>query len=272
VTPARFAALLLIGLLAAAVGPLRPAAAQSLRTQPERYLLGIDAMDARALWTQPAGLSGRREASVNGMATLATDDVAVQEYGITVASGGLGLGWQHDQHAGDQWAVGFALGNPRIGLGGTQRWVTGGGDKATVTDLGFRYQPSAYLRLSLAWQNLGSPAVRGVVEPERLRPAAALLLWGGRLRVAGEWTVTTDEWSAAGVRVGAGLALPWGLSLAVRGDFDGSLSGEGFALALTWNGTSGRVAGFYADPRSGGSSTGIWGGAVRDLSAPIRRR
>jgi hypothetical protein len=274
VTRARPTALAVL-LLCAATVQVRTVAAQSAVTQPQRYLLGVDAMDARALWVQPAGLSGRREASIDGMFTL-EDGSELREYGLTVSSGGLGLGWQHDRlpdgRSGDQWAVGFALGNPLVGLGAVQRWFKGGGTDASATDIGFRYQPGVHLRMSLGWHNIGSPEVRDSVIPETLVPGASLLLFGGRVGLGAEWTVATDGWSSNAIRAGATVGLPWRLALSFRGDFDGSFEGRGFSLSLTWNGSSARVTSFWAAPDPGVASVGFWGGAVRDLSAPIRRR
>lgn len=262
--------------LCATVLLARGATAQSVVSQPQRYMLSADALDGRALWLQPAGLSGRPEASLSGMFTMETGDAAVREYGVTLASRGLGVGWQHDRlpdgRSGDQWAVGFALGNPLIGLGVSRRWVRGAGSNGTATDAGFRYHPTPGLRLALGWHNIGSPVLRDTVALELLRPAAALLLFGGRVTLGAEVDVETGPWSSSAVRAGASLPLPLGLGLSLRADFDGSFSGQGGALALTWRRRTSRVSGYWADPGPGASTAGVWGSVVRDLAAPIRRR
>src|SRR6185295_8357115 len=88
-------AILLTGAAASLPGD---AAAQSFVPQPQLYLLTTDAADARALWVQPAGMGKSREASVSALLTgnRYAAGYGVGQYGVTLASGVLAFGWQHD--------------------------------------------------------------------------------------------------------------------------------------------------------------------------------
>lgn len=274
----------LVSLLAAPFAA-RPAGAQALITQPQRYLLTTDVFDGRALWVQPAGLARRRESSVAWSLTGERRGGALQleQYGLTFASSGAALGWQRSElvdgsHV-SQWAVGYGGGGPRASVGLARRWLQGRRVKDAVWDFGARYAPKPFLELSATWRDVGSPVVQGpdttaasrdTTYDAALIPAASLTLFGGRARLAAETELPTsgaDTWHRRAVRAGAAIALPWGLGMHVRAGFDGDLAFRQLSVALTWSGTSARVTGFGTFPKDSdfARSYGLWGAAVRDL-------
>ena len=275
----------LVVLLAA--GSAAPAAAQALITQPQRYLLTTDAFDGRALWLQPAGMARRREASLGWSVTgeQRGSGLSLAQYGLTLASGGFGLGWQRaelvDGSYVSQYAVGYGAGSPRASVGVTRRWLSGERVKGAVWDAGGRIVPRPFLEVSVVYRDRGSVLL---VAPDTapggpydtlytptLIPAAAITLFGGRARVGAETELLTDGWKRQAARVGAAVVLPFGLGLHVRTAFDGDFTFQDLSVALTWSGTAARVTGFGAFPQDGGArSYGLWGSAVRNLEQPRR--
>jgi hypothetical protein len=269
----------LAALIAAAVAlPPGSAVAQSPGAQPQLYLLTTDAFDARALWVQPAGLAARREASVSGLLTASTGSTwTITQYGVTLASGGLGLGWQHDHRADgssdNQWAVGLAGGGPRFTLGAARRWIRGANANASAWDVGARFVPRPAVLLSLAWRDIGSPDVRDTVVPATLVPAVALGLFGARAAIGADWEILARSWNTRAFRTGAAVALPLRITVSLRADFSGSLHARGAAVAVTWGGLLARVAAFASRPGVPGiDQAGAWVAAVRPLDGSRRRR
>ena len=252
------------------------AAAQSFTAQPQLYLLTTDAFDARALWIQPAGLAAIREASVSGFFTTATQrGQGPTQYGLSLASGGLGLSWQHDRlgngASDNQWAIGLGVGNQTVKVGVARRWIRGANANDAALDLGMRITPRPSVLLSLAWRDIGSPVVRDTVVRAVLVPGAALALFGARARIGVDWELVTRGWGTSALRAGASIVLPLSLALSVRADYSGSLHARGVVLALTWNAASARAVAFGAWPSAGGvSQAGAWAAAVRSLDAPRR--
>ncbi len=266
---------LALGVAAAAALP-GPAAAQSFNPQPQLYQLSVDAADGRAVWLQPAGLARRREASVGGLLTAERNGPGgVTQYGATLASGGLGIGWQHDRRdtatANDMWTVGYSAGSARAGIGVSRSWYRGTGTRDGSYSLGARYVPQPAVELSLVWRDLGAPVILGDTLKTTLLPAAALNLLGGRARLGGEWEVVTDGWGTSAVRAGAALSLAAGLALSARGEFSGALDLRSVAVGLTWSGPGARVAGFTTNVSGGSDPYGGWAALVRSLDAPRRR-
>lgn len=261
---------------AAAVLP-GTAAAQSFVAQPQHYMLTTDAYDARAVWLQPAGLSRLREASFAGFAT-ADASGGLSQYGVMLASGGLGLGWQHDRKVGtgtDVFTVGFGVGGPRVGLGADHRWYKGSGAHDGSWDLGARLSPVPMLDLSLVWRDIGTP-VDFVDATDTARtlesvliPAAAINLFG-RARVGAEWEIVTNNWGTSAVRLGASTRLVGAFALSVRGDFSSRFNGRAVALAVTWNGPDARATGFATRVRGGADHFGGYVAGVRDLTRTRR--
>ena len=252
-------------------------AAQSLSAQPHLYLLTTEAFDARALWIQPAGLAARPEASLSGLITASTSGRrTVTQYGLTLASRGIGLGWQHDRlpdgSSDNQWAVGLAGGTARFTAGVARRWIRGDSTNAAAFDAGVRYGARPSLEVSLVWRDIGSPVVRDTTVRATLVPGIALALFRARAQIGADWEIVTRGWGTSALRAGAAVALPLQLALSLRADFSGSLHARGLALALTWNPAGARVTAFASRPAGDGTDqAGAWLSAVQRLGGPRRR-
>lgn len=249
----------------------------SFVAQPQHYMLTTDAYDARAVWLQPAGLSRLREASLGAFAT-ADAGGTLSQFGLVLASGGLGVGWQHDRKVGrgtDVFTVGFGVGNPRAGLGADRRWYRGSGASDGSWDIGARLTPLPALDLSFVWRDMGSPVsyVDTLGTPHTINstlvPGAALSLLG-RIRVGAEWEVVTRNWGTSAVRLGASTRLVGALALAVRGDFSSRFDGRAVAVALTLNAPRTRATGFATQVRGGTDLFGGYVASVRDLTQTRR--
>lgn len=255
--------------------PPAPAAQQTFVPQPQYYLLTTDVFDARGLWVQPAGTVKRREASISGLLTMnRTSDYTIGQYGLTISSGGLALGWQHDRLPNgmdiNAYAAGLAGGTARVRVGGDHRWYKGQLTRGGSWDIGVEYQALPALELSTVWRDIGSPVVGGGTINATLVPGAAVRLWGGRAHLGLDWEVVTDGWSTSALRAGAGVRLPLNLALNLRSEFDGRLSARSFAVALSWSPTGARVSVFDATQHAPQpDQVGVWGAAV---STPFRRR
>jgi hypothetical protein len=272
----RRASALAILLTVAAVSLPGDAAAQSFVPQPQVYLLTTDVADARALWVQPAGLGKSREASVSALLTgnRYAGGYGIGQYGVTLASGVLAFGWQHDQVASgaktNAFTVGLSGGTPVASVGFDRRWYSGTGTKDGSWDVGGRYLASRRLELSLVWRDISSPVVLGDTIYSTLVPGAALQLLRGRVHAGADWEVVTKGWRTGAVRLGATAVLPASLSLSLRAELNGRLRGNGIALGLTWGGRGARAAAFHSSVRAPDvDRTGLWGAAI---STPFQRR
>ena len=251
------------------------AAAQSFVPQPQLYMLSTDAEDSRALWVQPASLAKRREASV--AATLTANRYAsglgVGQYGLTLASGVLAFGWQHDRLAGgasnDAFVAGLSGGTPIASVGFDHRWYKGT-TRDGSWDLGGRYLATRALELSIVWRDISSPVVNGQEINATLVPGAALQLLGGHARVGADWEIITGHWSTSAVRIGATATLPKKFALNIRAELSGHLHTNGLAIGLSWNGMATRASAFASSVRGPDVDRfGLWGAAV---TSPVQRR
>jgi hypothetical protein len=254
----------------------RAAAAQSFVSQPQHYLLTTEAVDGRALWVQPAGLVARHESSVSAMATAdrVGGSLALGQYGVTLAAGPLGIGWQHDRLGsaahGDAFVVGYAVGRPDRSVGFDHRWHRGTNIHSSAWDFGARYAPTSALVFSLVWRDVGSPVIGDTIRAT-LVPGAALALLNGRLEIGADWEIVTDGWGSSAVRAGVALTLPARLALGVRAEF-GSFDRRGLAVDLTWNGHAARLTAFRSSVRSDDVDRyGVWAAAVANPQARRRR-
>ncbi len=274
---------LALWLLGAASALPGAAAAQSFGPQPQQYLLTTDVFDARALWVQPAAMVKRRESSVSGLLTVnRTGTLTVGQYGLTLASGGLGLGWQHDRLQGrahsDAFVVGLAGGSPHLSVGADRRWHRGTRTRDGAWDIGGRYQAGPQIELSLVWRDIGSPVIdRDSLQADTIHttlvPGAAIQLFHAHLQVGAEWEILSGNWSTSAVRAGATVALPANLALGVRAAFTNKLSSQSLAVSVSWHGTGSRVAAYNASARAPDvDRVGLWGAAVSDPLQPRRRR
>lgn len=270
------AAAALPGLAAAQLPPPLTTAPSAFSTQPQQYLLSVDAADARALWLQPAGLSRRAEAAVGLFAGSDANGLGgLRQYGVNLSSRGLGLGWQHDRGVSgvsvNTWSFGFAAGHERASVGATRSWYRGTNTKSSSVDIGGRMMPRPMFELSFVWRDIGSPVILGDTLFSTLVPAAAINLLGGRARLGAEWEIVARDRGTSAMRAGASMALMAGLVLAGRADFDGSGDLASVGLALSWSGRPARVSTFYRDRRNGASDPfGVWAALVQPLGVPRR--
>ena len=268
------AGLFVLGLTTAASVLPGAALAQTYVAQPQYYLLTTDAFDGRSLWVQPAALARLKEASISLMVTgdHLNGPLLLSQYGATLSSGGLGLGWQHDEDptsAGhtDAFVVGFGFGSPTASLGGDRRWHRGTNTKDAAWDFGGRYNPTGGLELSLTWRDVGQPVVLGDTIFTTLVPGAAVQLFGTRLRVGADWEMVTKGWGTSAIRAGAQLALPRELGLSFRAEFDGDFKTRTISASLSWHSATTRFTGFGARARQGGADhIGLWGSAIAPQS------
>lgn len=269
-TRRRCATLVVTALIAAAALP-GAAAAQSFVAQPQQYLLTTMVYDGRALWVQPAGLARRLEASIAGMATADRDSGVTRlgQYGLTVASGGLGLGWQHDRFPGgahtDAFAIGYAAGGPGLSVGFDHRWHRGTGTKDAAWDVGLRYRPTPVVELSAVWRDISSPVVLGDTLRTTVVPGAAIAFFGGHFEIGADWEIFTSDWGTSAIRTGVAVVLPAGVLVTVRSEMDRRFSGRSLAFGVTWSGPRHRVTGLVAVPRGTGTERyGAWGSMVAE--------
>ena len=242
-------------------------------------MLTTDVFDGRALWLQPAGLVARGESSVSMMATVdhaSGQSLSLGQYGITLASGPLGLGWQHDR-AGtsghtDAFVIGYAVGRPDVSIGVDHRWHRGTSTHSSAWDVGARFTPSSYLALSLVWRDVGSPVILDTnVLRSTLVPGVAVSLFKHYLQVGADWEIVTRDWGTSAVRAGATLKLPKGISAGLRGEFTGRLRGRSLALTVSWSRPKARFSGFRTgDRESDVDHYGVWASAIATEQARHR--
>lgn len=261
-------------LVIAVAGP-RPAAAQLYPALAQRYLLTTDVRDERAVWVNPAGLARRSEASL--AADLSGDraggTLRVAQYGLSLMSRNLGLGWKRDRYPGgtgaSTYAVGAGMGDDVLSAGVLHRWNQGG---QGAWDLALRGGATGTIDLSLVWRDMGSPVVRDTVYRSRLVPAAELRLAGGRFRAGVEGDVSPGLGSLRQLRAGATLSLG-PVVVSVRGAFTGPTTDRGFAIAIGIEGAASRgtVVGLVPSGAGGIQTIGASGALVASPGGHVRR-
>ncbi len=252
----RRAPALVLGAGIAAVALPGVAAAQFSVAQPAAYLLTTDAADGRAIWVNPGALTRRQEASVGVHVSLdrRAGGTELSEYGVTLASGPVGLGWQKHERADgydyNAYTAGLGVGDARISAGFARRWFNWADRNSSAWDVGVRYQPSPLLEAGVVWRDIGDPVIRDSIQKSVVVPGAAFTLLGGRLRVGGEADVVADGGGTSEIRAGSQLVLSRALSVRVRGTFTADFGGRDLAVALEWNGPGARLVGFGAALRT----------------------
>jgi hypothetical protein len=272
------------GIAIAAAALPRAAAAQSYLPQPQSYMLTTDAIDSRAVWVQPAGLVRRRESSVSVMASAdrLNGPLGLSQYGVTLHSGGVAFGWQHDlvgtsdtvagHYNISAWLIGMGFGGPRASIGGSFRMHRGDQTHANTGDIGGRMLAAKRIELGFVWRDIGSPKVLGDTIHTTLVPGAAIQLFKAHLQIGADWELVTGGWGTSAVRTGATVVLPKGIAVGARWETDGNFDTRTFSVALTWNGAASRVVGFDAMGHGGASDRlGLWGSAVQHPEQTRRR-
>lgn len=255
-------------------------AAQAVPNQAERYLLASDVADGRALWTNPAGLVRRQEASLGAFATVedSTPGLRLAQAGLQLSSRGFAFGWQRDEfgggRSGNTYVLGMAFGGPRLGLGGTRRWYRRSAGNDGAWDLAAHLSALPMVDLDAVWRDIGSPGVGDSILEETLVVGAGLAL-PLRLRLSGEWHGATSGWVGRRTRVGLALYAGRGLSFNAVADYSDNPLQRSVAVAVHLGGTKGRISAFARD--AGGASTQQAGVSAISVAPPpgrggIRRR
>jgi hypothetical protein len=250
--------------------PIQPA-------QPARYLLTTQASDARALWVNPAGLSRRIEASLSADVTADRflTGTELSQYGTTLSSRGVAIGWVHDRYPDgasvNSYALGLGLGDERLSIGAVRRWVRGS-VSGSAWDLAARTASQGGTQLSLVAKNLGSPKLGDSTYWASFIPGALVGLLGGKLQAAGEWEIAPHGWRSVEYRFAGALALTGGLALMVRADLAPDFKRRGFTVALAIEAPRSR-AGAFAQLPGGAGQVDAFGafGALVARTAPTRR-
>ena len=250
-------ALVLAGGLAAGAA-VRPAVAQVLPAQSARYLLTTDAVDARALWVNPAGLARAVEASVG--ADLTADrffpgGAQISEYGLSLAGRGIAAAWEHERvprlGSLNVYAVGIGLGDEQFSAGTTRRWYSGFA-RASAWDAAARVSSFDGTQWSLVVRNVGSPRLADSTYWATLVPGAAVSLFKGVLQARGEWEVAPHTWRSIAYRAGGTVSLGHGLAVLLRVDLSPTFKRRAFVFALGFDASGSRVGAFTQ--ASGGAS------------------
>jgi hypothetical protein len=239
-----------------------------LPAQPVRYLIGAQVTDARALWVNPAGLARRTEASLG--VDISVDRVPggthVSQYGATLASRGIALGWTHAREPGgpsaNGYAVGLGLGDAAFSAGVTRRWVRGPA-RASFWDFAGSSAVSDWLHLSLVARNLDSPLPGDSAWAPSLVPGLDAGLLGHRVDAGLEWEVATRGWRSRTWRIGGTVALWSGVALAVRADLARDLRVAGLVVAVHLEAPTARATAFTLLPKGSSlESVGVAGALV----------
>lgn len=229
---------LVVGLSVA--GP--PLAAQTLPPRSGDYLFVTNALDARALWVNPAGLNLVPQASVLAEFTLrrTQSDIRLEQYTVGVHSRGLSLGYQRNRPLGAS-----AVGVLRAGLAIPLRYGAIGFSGARYSqdstsskeaDFGMVFLPANSIQLGAVVRHIGRPTVEGVELP--ITAVAGFQWSAARVQFSSE-VVATEERSALGTptsgydftyRVGTRIVLSTGFPL--------------ITVAAANLGSTGRIRGF----------------------------
>jgi hypothetical protein len=242
-------ALALASGLAGAAAPAARLRAQVLPAHPARYLLSAEATDARALWVNPAGLGRRLEASLGADvgADRFASGMALSEYGLTIASRGLGISWLHERYplglSLNAYAVGLGLGDEQFSAGAARRWYRGL-VSGSAWDLGARGAVGESGQLSFVARGLGSPQLGDSTYWATWVPGASVVLLGGAVSLGAEWEVAPHHWRAQEWRAGGTLALGRGIAVTLRADLAPNLRRRALAVALTWSAPQARLDAF----------------------------
>ncbi len=219
------------------VGP--PLAAQTLPPRSADYLFVTNAMDARALWVNPAGLNITPKASVLAefMLRRTQSNVRLEQYTVGVHSRGLSLGYQRNRLPGAS-AVGvlraglaIPLRRGAIGLSGAR--YSQDSTSSREAEVGVLFLPATSVQLGAVVRHIGRPTVDGVELP--ITAVAGLQWSAARVQFSSEVLATEkrapgESGYKFGYRVGTRIVLSTGFPL--------------MTVAAANLGSTGRIRGF----------------------------
>ena len=275
-----FAALVLGGL----VSPT--ANGQAVRSRSGDYLFASTAIDARALWVNPAGLAVATEASVLAEFVLerpVSGDLRLAQWTVGFNSRGLSIGYQRDRFDDDPntGALRFGLSLPfqRGAVGAAFTFYRGNAIDSTTDrgiDLGARYRLLPPLELGLVIRNIGRPVLRDAPGPLTGVLSAAWHPLPRHLVIAGEVLAAErfgasgyDMLSRGGVRLSFGRSVPVMVIGAL--DFSSSFSVDQWSVGVAVGRSDhvlGLVSGGTAAPADRLERLSLTGVASRSLRLP----
>ena len=260
-----------VALMAAVASPLAAQLPQAALRTPHSadYLFASSALDARALWVNPAGLGAFLQASVMGEVVVDRlvvpgGDLRLAQYSLGFNSRGFSVGYTHDGFEG----VNASNSTIRVGLargvGGLSGGVSLGFYNADVSqrglDVGLRYAPSPLFALAAVVRDIGKPVLRdSVIHPRGIASATGYFLQGqgtlsGEIVAVERPALLTgyDVTYRAGASLESGGRLPIGALVAL--DLGNNLKVDRWTLGLSIGGP-GRVIGTTTILPNAGSAT-----------------
>jgi protease IV len=220
-------ALLLPILLAGAAAPL---AGQARPAELQRYSFITDSDDADALWVNPGALALRR--GTGGVGDYVFDNRIARGSFRQIVTGfrisGLAFGYRHDEFPeeerlirsqADEYRIGLAAGDASFSVGGAFHWHRVA-TRASAWDIGAVARPSRFLSVGLAWRDVGSPELGGVVVPERFVGGVSVRPFQEYVTVSWQGEYGRKAREITGHMLGAGARLPAGVELFGHLDMD----------------------------------------------------
>ncbi len=252
-------------------------AAQAVPAQSELHLLAADAVDGRALWTNPAGLARRAEASV-GVFILADDSGAagwrLAQGALQLATRGVAFGWQRDEfrggRSGSTYVLAAGFGDARLALGAARRWYRRAAGNDGAWDMGLHAAVAPAIDVAAVWRDIGSPHAGDSVLEETMVAGAGLTALG-RVRLSGEWHAATSGLVGRKVRAALTLAPGRGVAVSATADFSADPRLRGVALALQLGRRSARFALVGREPGAPDGARQLGLTAMSITPAPARR-
>ena len=226
---------LVVGLSMA--GP--PLAAQTLPPRSADYLFVTNAIAARALWVNPAGLNITPEASVLAEFTLrrTQSNLRLAQYTVGVHSRGLSLGYQRNRpqaaSAVGVLRAGLAIPLRRGAIGFSGARYVQDSTSSKAADIGIFFLPATSIQLGAVVRHIGRPTVEGVELP--ITAVAGFQWSAARVQFSSEVLATEEQVPGEsgyefGYRVGTRIVLSTALPL--------------MTLAAAKLGSTGRIRGF----------------------------
>lgn len=214
--------------------------AQVRDPEPRQYQFVSDVGGATALWVNPGALAFQRQLDVVGHVTWnrpEEGDWSAGQYLLGLHVKVLGLGYRHDEFApprsvaqGDAYTLALGYASEGTGIGVSRTWHRGGDPHDGSWELGLAYQAGPQVSVGLVWRDLGDPAARDTVRPERLVGALTFRPTGTNLSISAQADFLTGPDDFRDFRIGGTFRLlPTLQALAVAAwDGDGDFHGIWF--------------------------------------------